>query len=770
MIKTNLPVIILKGDVLLPYCEFRLDLSNSFEKHILELSEKNHDSHILIVSQNNPIEENVEIDDLPKIGTVAKITMKMQIGRNTRVVLEGINRVNIISYKNYDNEENILDALITSTTQFAMSPVDEKALVRKLLRRVEAYVTKVPNMSNSVLAQISDVNSISKVSDIVANYLPIEFERKLEYLKTVNPYKRVIMLFEDIKTEEEILELDKKIDIKLKKVLDDSQKEFILREKIKLIREELGDVNLKETDTNILREKIDKFKCPKYVKDKLYNELKKYELMNSNSPEVGVVRNYIELMLSLPWEVSTKDNKDLKLARKKLDSTHHGLDKVKTRIIEYLAVKELSNNIKSPIICLVGPPGVGKTTLARSIADCTNRNFIKISVGGVNDEAEIIGHRRTYIGSNPGRIITAMKKSKSNNPVFLIDEIDKMTKDIKGDPASALLEVLDPEQNKYFVDSYVEEEFDLSNVMFVLTANYIYQIPEALRDRLEVIELTGYTEYEKLDIAKKHLIKREISEHGLFNKNVSISDNAILCIIRNYTKEAGVRDLQREIAKILRKISTNIVNNENIKKKYSITEKNIEEYLGKKKYLIDENEKKLPSGVTNGLAYTEYGGTILPIEVAYYKGKGELILTGSLGEVMKESARIALSYIKSNFSDYKIDYEILQNSDIHIHVPEGSIPKEGPSAGITLTTAIISAFTNKEISNKVGMTGEITLRGEILPIGGLKEKCIAAHRSGITTIILPKMNEKDLEDIPEEIKKDIEFKFVNNYSEVYKIV
>ena len=768
MIKTNLPVIILRGGVLLPYCEFRLELTENSDKHILELCEKNHDSHILIVSPSNPLEENIDVSELPKIGTVAKVTMKMQIGRTTRIVLEGLNRANVLEYKNYKNEENILDALITNTTQFAMSPVDEKALVRKLLRRVESYVTNVPNVSNSILAEISDLNSISKVSDMVANFLPLDFDRKLEYLNTINPYKRVIMLFEDIKTEEEILELDKKIDIKLKKTLDDNQKEFILREKIRLIREELGDLNLKETDVDILKSKIDKVKCPKNIKDKLYNELKKYELMNSNSPEVGVVRNYIELLLSLPWEVSTVENKDLKLARKKLDSTHYGLDKVKTRIIEYLAVKQLSNNLKSPIICLVGPPGVGKTSLAKSIAECTNRNFVKISVGGVNDEAEIIGHRRTYIGSNPGRIINGMKRAKSNNPVFLIDEIDKMTKDIKGDPASSLLEVLDPEQNKFFTDSYVEEEFDLSKVMFVLTANYLYQIPEALRDRLEIIELSGYTEYEKLDIAKKHLIKREIKEHGLSSKIVSISDNAILSIIRNYTKEAGVRELERKIADILRKVSTSIVNGDT-KKKYSITERNIEEYLGNKKYEEEENEP-LSSGVAIGLAYTEYGGTILPIEVAYYKGKGELTLTGSLGDVMKESARIALSYIKSHYKDFNIDYDLLENSDIHIHVPEGAVPKDGPSAGVTLTTAIISAFTNKSISNKLGMTGEMTLRGEVLPIGGLKEKCIGAHRNGIRTIILPLKNKKDLEDIPNEIKKDIKFIFVKKYKEVYETV
>lgn len=768
MVKTNLPVIILKDAVLLPYCELRLDLSSSFDKHILELSEKNHDSHILIVNQLNPIEESIDLNLLPKIGTVAKVKMKMQIGRNTRIVLEGVNRVNIIEYNDYIDEKDVLNAVITSTTQFAMSPMDEKALVRKLLRRVESYISKVPTISNSVLAEITDVNSISKVSDIVANFLPLEFDRKCEYLQTINPYKRVIMLFEDIKTEEEIIELDKKIDVKLKKVLDDSQKEFILREKIRLIREELGDVNLKDNDVNILKEKIDKFNCPNSIKDKLYSELKKYELMNSNSPELGVVRNYIDLMLSLPWNESTKDNNDLKLARKRLDSTHYGLNKVKERIIEYLAVKQLSNNLTSPIICLVGPPGVGKTTLAKSIADATGRNFVKISVGGVCDEAEIIGHRRTYIGSNPGRIITAMKKCKSNNPVFLIDEIDKMTKDIKGDPISALLEVLDKEQNKTFVDSYVEEEFDLSNVMFILTANYINQIPIELRDRLEIIELSSYTEYEKLDIVKKHILKKLIIEHGLKDKNITISDNAILKIIRCYTKESGVRNLEREISKVLRCIATSVLTSE--EKKYSITEKNLETYLGKIKYSSISNNKNLEIGVVNGMAYTEVGGVLLPIEVSVYKGRGELILTGTLGDVMKESAKIALSYIKTNYEYFNIDYDNFKDIDIHIHVPEGATPKDGPSAGITLTTALISIFTKKSVSNKIAMTGEITLKGNVLAIGGLREKSIGAYRSGVNTIIIPKDNEKDLDEIDEEIKKDIKFIFVSNYKDVYKEV
>ena len=768
MVKTNLPVIILKGAVILPYCEFRLDLNNPIDKHILELSEKNHDSHLLIVSPSNPLEESIEIPDLPKLGVVVKVTMKMAIGKNIRIIVQGLNRVNVLSYEDYKNETNILSASITSTTQFAMSPMDETALIRKIQKRVEAYINKVPNASNSILSEISNVNSISKVSDITANYLPIDFERRLEYLNTINPYKRVIMLFEDIKTEEEIMELDKKIDVKLKKVLDDSQKEFILREKIKLIREELGDVNSKENDALMLKEKVDKLDCKDSIKNKIYNEIKKYELMNSNSPEVGVVRNYIDLMLSLPWNNKDKENDDLKVAREILDRTHYGLKKIKDRIIEYLAVKKLSNNETSPIICLVGPPGVGKTTLAKSIAEATNRKFVKISVGGVSDEAMIMGHRRTYIGSNPGKIITAIKKAKVNNPVFLIDEVDKMTRDLKGDPASALLEVLDKEQNKTFVDSYVEEEFDLSNVMFILTANYIENIPIELRDRLEIIELSSYTDFEKLDIAKDYLIKKNLEECGLTNTSISFSDNSLLSIIRNYTREAGVRELDRTIASILRKIATNIVEGSS-KKKYIINEKNITNYLGAYKYndnLVLENS----IGTFNALAFTSFGGETLKVEVTYYKGDGKIILTGQLGDVMRESCEIALSYIKANCNSFGIDYEELSNSNIHIHALDGAVKKDGPSAGIAITTAIISAFKKKKVANNIGATGEISLNGNILPIGGLKEKSIGAKKGNIDTIIIPAANKKYLEEIEDEIKNGINYIEVSNYMDAYKIL
>ena len=570
------------------------------------------------------------------------------------------------------------------------------------------------------------------------------------------------------KTEEEIMELDKKIDVKLKKVLDDSQKEFILREKIKLIREELGDVNSKENDALMLKEKVDKLDCKDSIKNKIYNEIKKYELMNSNSPEVGVVRNYIDLMLSLPWNNKDKENDDLKVAREILDRTHYGLKKIKDRIIEYLAVKKLSNNETSPIICLVGPPGVGKTTLAKSIAEATNRKFVKISVGGVSDEAMIMGHRRTYIGSNPGKIITAIKKAKVNNPVFLIDEVDKMTRDLKGDPASALLEVLDKEQNKTFVDSYVEEEFDLSNVMFILTANYIENIPIELRDRLEIIELSSYTDFEKLDIAKDYLIKKNLEECGLTNTSISFSDNSLLSIIRNYTREAGVRELDRTIASILRKIATNIVEGSS-KKKYIINEKNITNYLGAYKYndnLVLENS----IGTFNALAFTSFGGETLKVEVTYYKGDGKIILTGQLGDVMRESCEIALSYIKANCNSFGIDYEELSNSNIHIHALDGAVKKDGPSAGIAITTAIISAFKKKKVANNIGATGEISLNGNILPIGGLKEKSIGAKKGNIDTIIIPAANKKDLEEIEDEIKNGINYIEVSNYMDAYKIL
>ena len=578
------------------------------------------------------------------------------------------------------------------------------------------------------------------------------------------------MLLEDIYKEQDMFQIEKNIDGQVKKQLDDSQKEFILREKIKQIKTELGEDSIKDNDTDKLRDQIKSLKCPKKIKERLNSELKRYESASLMSPETNLIRNYIECLLSLPWSVTTKDNEDLVKVKQILDESHYGLEKVKTRIIEYLAVKKITKNLKSPIICLVGPPGVGKTTLAYSIAKAINRNFVKMSLGGVNDEAEIKGHRRAYIGASPGRVIECMKKAKSINPLFLIDEIDKMTKDVKGDPASTLLDILDPEQNMSFSDNYIEEEYDLSKVMFVATANYIDRIPEELKDRLEIINLSGYTEYEKLDIAKKHLIPSILEEHGLKKDDLSFTDSIILEVIRNYTKESGVRDLRRQLSTIVRKIVTKIVMEGIDIKTIKTKKKDIEEYLGHKKYQFNEDINNNEPGIVNGLAYTSYGGDTLPIEVNFYKGNGQLYLTGSLGEVMKESAHIALSYIKANYETFKIDYDMLSNNDIHIHVPEGAIPKDGPSAGIALTTALISAFTNKKVDNLLAMTGEITLRGKVLPIGGLKEKSIGAYRSGIKTIIIPEENKSDLDDIPEEIRNHINYISVKDYKDVYEVI
>ena len=485
------------------------------------------------------------------------------------------------------------------------------------------------------------------------------------------------------------------------------------------------------------------------------------------SPEVSIVKNYIDWLLDLPWKHETHDTNDLKEVKRILDESHYGLENVKKRILEFLAVKQMTHELRGPIICLVGPPGVGKTSLAYRVAKAINRNFVKISVAGINDEAEIIGHRKTYIGASPGRIISSMKKAGSVNPVFLIDEIDKMTKDFKGDPASTLLDVFDPEQNKYFTDNYIEEEYDLSKVMFITTANYIEQIPLALRDRLEIVNLSGYTEYEKLDICKNHLIKKIVNEHGLDKESVNFTDDALLYIIRYYTKEAGIRELERKISTIIRKIVTSIVMENTKIECMTVGVDNLKNYLGKEKYHFMYSETDGQVGVVNGLAYTSYGGDVLPIEVNFYKGKGDLVLTGSLGDVMQESAKIALSYIKSNCQNFDIKFDDISKKDIHIHVPVGAVPKDGPSAGVALTTALISSLTNRKVPTSIAMTGEITLRGNVLSIGGLKEKSTGACRNGIKKVFIPYDNISDIDDIPNEIKSNIEYIPVRNYEEIY---
>lgn len=769
MMKTNLPVILLRGIVVLPYAELKIDLIDELDTKIIELASNNYNGYVLLVSPSNYLEERIEISKLPDLGIVGQITKKTTLPNGcTRVTIEGKKRAVIENYTPYENQNDIFVGGIKAPTRYAIDASDEEALVRKLKTELENYINMVPYASNSILSVIDDIKTVSMLADVVANYMPVSFERKYEFLTTINPHTRVMMNLEDIQKELDVFEIEQRLDAKLKNEMDKTQTEYILREKIKLIKEELGDISSKDDEVEEIKEKTKKLKCPKNISKKLERELKKYESTPSASPEVGIIRNYIDVLINLPWNTYTKDNTNLKKVREVLDASHYGLDDIKERIIEYLAVKKRSVTNRAPIICLVGPPGVGKTSFARSIADAMNRKFIKISVGGVNDPAEIIGHRRTYMGANPGRIINALKKCGSNNPVFLIDEVDKMTKDIKGDPASSLLEVLDPEQNDKFYDNYVEEAYDLSKIMFILTANYIGQIPEELKDRLEIIDLSSYTEYEKLFIAKEHLIKLALNEYALENNSIKFSDDIILKIIKNYTKEAGVRELERVINKIVRKYVKHMLEEDKDTLNVKVTDKKLEEYLGKPKY---ENTKVLASnipGIVNGLAYTSYGGDILPIEVVTYPSKESVKLTGNLGDVMKESASIAIGYIKANAKKFKIDVSSLENMCIHINATQGGIPKDGPSAGTALTTAIISALTKKTVDEWYAMTGEMTLSGKVLPIGGLKEKSIGAYASGIKTIFIPKQNEADISDIPEEVRKKLNIILVETYDEIYK--
>ena len=771
MKKINLPVIVLKGIILLPNNDIRLEFQDNETKNIIDVSEMFHDNKLLVIGQIDTIEESTNISELPKIGVISKINHKVKLPNgNIRVTISGISRAYVHEYMNLNNKLDSLECITSEILENKPDVATEPIILKKLYNEFEKHIRIVPYITNSILSTLVTVKTLSQMTDIIANQISSTNERLNEYLLTFDINTRVEMVLKDIYQEQEMYKIEKELEQKVKKSIDNSQKEYFLREKIKVIREELGDVSSKDEEIDSLREKLNVLDAPKHIKDRLNNEIRKLDSLTNLSPEINVVRTYIDWLFDLPWNSVTTDNDDLRDVKKKFDESHYGLEKVKERIIEYLAVKKVKGNMNGPIICLVGPPGVGKTSLAFSVAHAMNRKFTKISVGGLHDECEIIGHRRSYLGAEPGRIIQGLKKAGSSNPVFLIDEIDKMTKDIKGDPASALLDVLDPEQNKCFRDNYIEEEIDLSNVMFLATANYIEDIPEALRDRLEIIRLSGYTEFEKLDIVKTHLLKKICDEHGLNYEKINISDNVILKIIRNYTKEAGVRELERQLATIVRKIITKLVMN-NIKiDRINILEKDLEKYLGKIKFLDSEAMDVSQIGVVNGLAYTQFGGDTLPIEVNYFKGNGNLVLTGSLGDVMKESAQIALSYIKANYKKFKIDYEKLTSNDIHIHVPEGATPKDGPSAGVTLTTALISAFSNLKIDKTLAMTGEITLRGKVLPIGGLKEKSMGAYRNGIKRIIIPKENIRDLDDVPTEVKKCMEYIPVSTYDDIYKVI
>ena len=757
---SKLFVLIINDMVIFPNNEVRIEYDNNYDKQMVDIVDKIDDNLMLIV---NPIDEsNIDVTSFPKYGVLGRLKLKINVPNGkTRIVIEGIERVEISSI---EEEESFFRADYKEVN--ILEDEDSKKYFDILVKALENYISKAPYMGNAILSQLNGIDELNDLCDLIASFLPLKYEDKKKYVTTISPIKRAKYLIEDMNRDLKFVELEQKIEAEVDKELNETQKEYFLREKIKLMQKEIGETNNKDVEVERLRKKASKLKCNAKVREKIKRELERYDSLNSNSPELGMINEYLDWMINLPWNNYTKDTNDLKNLKNILDSSHYSLEEVKDRILEYLAVKQNTHNLRSPILCLVGPPGVGKTSLALSIAKSLNRKAAKISVGGINDEAEIVGHRRTYIGANPGRIIQGIRKAGSTNPVFIIDEIDKMTKDIKGDPASSLLEVLDPEQNSKFSDHYIEEEFDLSKVIFIATANYVEQIPYELRDRLEIINISSYTEYEKLDIAKKHLVPKELEEHGLTSLEVQISDEALMVLIRNYTKEAGVRELERVIASLFRKIVKKILLDKN-NIFYNIDEYMIEELLGKKKYYYMENNNLDEVGVVNGMAYTIFGGDILPIEVTLFKGKGDLILTGSLGDVMQESCHIALDYVKSNMDSFNIDSKVFIENDIHIHVPEGAVSKDGPSAGVTITTSLISLFKNIKVDSKVAMTGEITLRGRVLGIGGLKEKVIGAHRAGIKKVFIPLENEKDLDEIPKEIKNDIEFILVNNYMEIY---
>ncbi len=760
MTQTNLPILYLRDVVLLPFNDIRLEFSNDIDKKILNIAESNYDGYVLLINLNDPLEEEPDYNTLPDIGILGKIKSKIDLPNGiTRVVMTGIDRVEIVSINNNDD---FLSAFVISTKEYDYNEVEASALRRVLYRKLDEYIDISPYMSNTVIGRITEVKNISKLSDIIVSELPLEYNEVLKYVSITNPMNRIREITLDLSKEIETVRLENEIEDNLKVKLEEEQKEYMLREKIKLIKEELGEVDLKDADIDKIRNKMNSLDLPESIIKRLNEEIDRYSLTSSASPEVTTIRTYIDWLLCLPWNKLSKDNTDVKKITEVLNNSHFGLESVKKRIIEYIAVKKKTNTSNSPIICLVGPPGVGKTSLASSIAKALNKDFVKISLGGINDEAEILGHRRTYVGASPGKIIQQMKKANTSNPVFLIDEIDKLTKDYKGDPASALLEILDKEQNDKFCDNYIEEEFDLSNVMFILTANNIGGIPAPLLDRLEIIELSSYTIYEKLNIAKYHLIPDLLNEYKV--KNIKFTDSAIQKIITYYTKEAGARDLYRQIDSIIRKA---IINNDK-SSKIVIDNGDVEAYLGATKYNITINDTNTKTGIVNGLAYTMYGGNILKVTCTLYPGKGNVTLTGALGDVIKESIYIALSYIKANNTMFKIDYKIFEEVDFHFHIEEGSIPKDGPSAGVTIVTAILSLLKNKIIPNNVSMTGEITLRGKILPVGGLKEKLIAATTNGIDTVYLPLESSKEFSLLPSEVRDNLNIILVEDYEDVYK--
>lgn len=758
---TNVPLLPLRGLLVYPSMVLHIDVGRNRSVAALEHAMLE-DQLILLVTQKEMHDEQPEEQDLYQVGTMAYVKQMLKLPNGTlRILVEGVARATWSNYQAFD-KYTVVD--IDVKEEKVEKDVETQALMRTLLTYFERYAKSSNKITTETINTVADIEEPSRLADIIASHLPIKIADKQEVLEMLNVKKRLDHLIIRLHDEQEVLDLEKKINTKVKQSMERTQKEYYLREQMKAIQTELGDREGKTGEVAELRKQIDEVGMPESTKEAALKELDRYEKLPSASAESGVIRNYIDWLVALPWTKATEDRMNITHAEEILNRDHDGLEKVKERVLEYLAVRQLKNSLRGPILCLAGPPGVGKTSLARSIAESLDRKFVRISLGGVRDESEIRGHRRTYVGAMPGRIIQGMKKAGTINPVFLLDEIDKMSNDFRGDPAAAMLEVLDPAQNNTFSDHYIEEPYDLSNVLFIATANDLSTIPGPLLDRMEVISIAGYTEIEKAQITKNHLIPKQLKEHGLKKTQVVIKDEAVLDIIRYYTREAGVRGLERQIATLCRKIAKVIVSGE--KKRVTVSSKSLVEYLGKHRFRYGQAEEENQVGVATGLAYTTVGGDTLQIEVSLTPGKGKIQLTGKLGDVMKESAQTALSYVRTKIEELNVESEYFDTHDIHIHVPEGAVPKDGPSAGITMATAIVSAILHRPIRREVGMTGEITLRGRVLPIGGLKEKTLSAHRAGLTTIICPKDNERDIEDIPESVREQLTFKLVSSADEV----
>lgn len=759
----NIPVVATRGLIVFPGQDVMIEIGRTKSINAVNVANDGYDAMVMIVSQKDARVEDPKKDDLYEIGTLAKIKIIRRKEGYLRVTFTGMKRAKLL---NLSDDEKTLMAEVQMLDDIYGNSDEEVVLVKRIISQFQKVSAVTASFPADVVHQLSQGVSAVTLTDQFAQYFIQDQSTKQKLLETLDVAQRMYIIIAELEKQERMNQLETTINEKVKQKIDEGQKEYYLREKMRAIREELGDVSNMDDDVAKLRATVENNPYPEHVKKKALEEIRRFEMLPQGSGEASVERTYIDWLLNIPWWQETEDCEDLNQVRDILDEDHYGLEKVKERIMEYLAVKKMTGTLNAPIICLVGPPGVGKTSLAKSIARAIDRRFVKMSLGGVRDEAEIRGHRRTYLGALPGRIIQGMKKAGVVNPVFLIDEIDKMGADYKGDPSDAMLEVLDPEQNALFSDHYLEESYDLSKVMFIATANYLENIPAPLRDRLEIIEIPSYTEIDKVTIAKEHLIPKQIRTNGLKASQFHLKDNEILYLIRHYTREAGVRQLERLIATLCRKSVLAILKDG--RKSITVTKKAIVEWLGKEKFEYGNKEKKDQVGCVTGLAYTEFGGDVLQIEVNTFRGKGRLVITGQLGDVMKESAEIALDYVRAHGDEFNIAPEWFDSNDIHIHVPEGAVPKDGPSAGVTMTTAIVSALTGTPVRSDLAMTGEVTLRGNVLPIGGLREKSLAANRVGIHTILIPKQNERDLEDVPQAVREAITFKPMENVGQVLK--